>query len=44
MAWLYNLLASLFSDSIRDYITRTVLDTIEDNILDLLDVLNEFAK
>ena len=44
MAWLYNLLASLFSDTIREYITRTVLDTLEDNILDLLDVLNDFAK
>lgn len=44
MAWVYNLLASLFAETIKDYITKTVMDTIEDNIVDLLDILNEFAR
>lgn len=41
---LYNLLASLFAEGIREYIVRTLHDTLSDNMADLLTALNHYAR
>lgn len=43
-AWLYNLLASLFAESIREYITKSLSETLTDNMSVLLGMLNDFAS
>lgn len=42
-AWLYNLLASLFAESIREYITKSLSETLTDNMSVLLGMLNDFT-
>jgi hypothetical protein len=44
MAWLYNLLASLFAEGIREYIVKTLHETLSDNMADLLTALNHYAR
>ena len=44
MAWVYNLLAGLFRDQIREYIIGSLGDTIAENAESLLGAINGFVR
>ena len=44
LSWLYNLLVSLFSSTIKSYVVQSVLDALEDHMSELLGMLNEAVR
>ena len=44
MAWLYNAIATLFRQQIREYIIASLVDTIHENASALLAAVNGFVR